>query len=153
MLRLHRERYDKTTQKSYFYFLCDCGNTVVKRSDSKSEFCCKPGCIFSRVQQHGKGSKANKLYRRWEGIRNRCYGTHKSAKTYKDRGIIMCDEWKYDFLAFEKWALANGYSPELDIDRIDIDRNYEPGNCEFVTRSENTRRQNRDGHGRKRISK
>jgi len=40
------------------------------------------------------------------------------------------------------WALANGYKEGLTIERIDKDKNYCPQNCEWVTRSENSRRRN-----------
>lgn len=49
----------------------------------------------------------------------------------------MCDEWLNDFNAFESWALANGYAPDLAIDRIDNDGDYSPENCRFVTLAEN----------------
>jgi hypothetical protein len=42
-----------------------------------------------------------------------------------------------DFDAFADWALANGWVPGLTIDRIENDGNYEPSNCQFLTRSEN----------------
>lgn len=56
----------------------------------------------------------------------------------------MCDEWKNDFLSFHDWAIANGYKEEktdkglniLTIDRIDVNGNYEPSNCRFVTNAE-----------------
>ena len=147
MKRLERESYSSKTQKSYFYFLCDCGNKIVARSDNKKEFCSKPGCRFSKRKMHGFGTKTDKLYRRWEGIISRCHGNHRTSVTYKDRGIVMCDEWRHDFTKFREWALENGFKDELTIDRINIDGNYEPSNCEWITRSENSRRQIIDGHG------
>lgn len=59
----------------------------------------------------------------------------------------MCDEWQKDYLAFHKWAMANGYKEEtlpnglnrLTIDRIDVNGNYEPNNCRFVTNAENAK--------------
>lgn len=56
----------------------------------------------------------------------------------------MRDEWKNDFLSFHDWAIANGYKEEktdkglniLTIDRIDVNGNYEPSNCRFVTNAE-----------------
>ena len=149
MERLNRTRYVKETQKSYFNFKCDCGNIIEARSDIKKEYCSKPGCKFSTRKMSGQGSKKNKLYRKWEGIKGRCYGTHKSAATYKDRGIKMCDEWYHNFLEFEKWCKDNGYieSRNQDIDRIDIDKDYSPSNCRLISRSENVKQQHLDGHG------
>jgi hypothetical protein len=52
---------------------------------------------------------------------------------YGGRGITICDEWKDSFIKFYEWVVTNGYKEGLQIDRIDNDGNYEPGNCRFVT--------------------
>jgi len=49
----------------------------------------------------------------------------------------MCDGWLNDFKVFEKWCLENGYKKGLEIDRKDNNNNYEPNNCQFITRAEN----------------
>jgi len=149
MIRLNKTRYDKKTQKSYFNFKCDCGNIIEARSDTKKEFCSKPGCKFSKRKIHGSGNKKNKLYRKWEGIRGRCIGTHHSSKTYKNRNISICEEWMHNFLSFKKWCIKNGYdeSKNQDIDRIDINKDYSPQNCRLISRSENVKQQHLDGHG------
>lgn len=76
-----------------------------------------------------------------------------SAPWYYDKGIKVCDEWLI-YSNFEKWALSNGYSDNLTIDRIDSDGNYEPGNCQWITKIENTRKSHavrrnnqKSGHG------
>lgn len=56
----------------------------------------------------------------------------------------MCDEWKNNFKSFYDWAISNGYKEEktdkglniLTIDRIDVNGNYEPSNCRFITNAE-----------------
>ena len=54
--------------------------------------------------------------------------------------IKVCDEWRNNYLIFEKWALENGYQKGLTIDRINPDDDYKPSNCRWITRSENSKR-------------
>jgi len=67
---------------------------------------------------------------------DRCYNPeNKNYRNYGGRGITVCDEW-HDPSVFIEWCQGN-YREGLEIDRRDNDGNYEPGNCRFVTRSEN----------------
>ena len=80
----------------------------------------------------------NPLRTRYNHMKDRCYNPNsKSYHRYGGRGIKVCDEWLNDFSAFESWALSNGYSPELKLDRVDNDGDYCPENCEFVTNKKN----------------
>lgn len=70
----------------------------------------------------------------------RCYEIHDiNYKNYGARGIRICNEWLFDRDKFVEWALSNGYKKELELDRINVNGNYEPNNCRFVTRLENSR--------------
>jgi hypothetical protein len=70
----------------------------------------------------------------------RCYSKKcKNYAIYGGRGISVCDQWRYSFHAFQQWARDNGWAVGLEIDRIDVDGNYEPANCRFVTHRENSR--------------
>ena len=51
----------------------------------------------------------------------------------------MCEDWKNDFTHFYSWAIKNKYNDNLSIDRIDVNGNYEPTNCRWVTLKEQAR--------------
>ena len=79
------------------------------------------------------------------GVKSRCLNPNNDAfKHYGGRGIIVCREWVEDFNNFYIWATTNGYSSELTLDRIDVNGNYEPGNCRWSTTQEqsNNKRNN-----------
>lgn len=150
-LNINSEDSRTTSKRKYYWFQCECGNIVSRRSDSTAEHCSESTCTKSTFNKHGKSE--SRLYNIWSGMRDRCInGNHKAAKHYKEKGISICEEWDL-FINFEKWALQNGYSDELTIDRKNIEGNYEPSNCEWVTRAENTLRQLQDYHGHQKAIK
>lgn len=79
------------------------------------------------------GCSGTRLYRIWKTMRQRCNNpNNKKYKNYGNRGIAICEEWN-DFSKFHKWAISNGYSDNLSIDRIDVYGNYEPSNCRWIS--------------------
>lgn len=76
------------------------------------------------------GMANSRLYGIWEDMKSRCYNPNTPQfKYWGERGITVCPEWLNDFQAFYDWAMSHGYSDKLSIDRIDVNGNYEPGNC------------------------
>ena len=88
------------------------------------------------------GMTGTKIYNVWKSMRARCLrSTSQSYKYYGGKGITICDGWS-SFIAFKDWAMANGYAEGLTIDRVDNSKNYTPDNCEWITRAENSGKDN-----------
>lgn len=89
------------------------------------------------TRKHGLSYTAE--YRAWQTMRLRCLEPNNPAyASYGGRGITVCDRWKDSPAAFiEDMGLKP--SPKHELDRIDNDRGYEPGNCRWVTRAANDR--------------
>ena len=120
---------------------CDCGNEKITVAYSLTHgLCTSCGCarterIVNMNYEHGQSNSS--LYRRWQHMKDRCYNPNdKRYKNYGRRGIKVCDEWLNSFENFYNWAVNNGYQEGLTIDRIDVDGNYEPSNCRWVTTKE-----------------
>lgn len=109
---------------------CDCGaEREVKACDLKSGQTTK---CFKCRKTHGL--RNDPLYAVWRNMIWRCTVSYlKHYHNYGGRGIKICEEWK-DMTIFHNWAIAHGYKSNLQIDRIDNDKNYCPENCRFVDR-------------------
>ena len=118
---------------------CDCGRIVevvgnnLKNGHTKSCGCyAKEKCV-ERATKHNMCH--DRLCKEWYRMLNRASNTKWSeAHRYALRGIDVCQEWKESFETFQKWALENGYSNELSLDRIDNDKGYSPDNCRWADR-------------------
>lgn len=106
-------------------------NNLIGRGDEK-----RPD-LSKRNTTHGQCG--TRLHRIWNGMKARCmYPSQKHYPNYGGRGIKVCEVWQ-NFDEFYKWAIANGYTDDLSIDRIDSDGNYCPENCRWSTSLEQCR--------------
>ena len=96
------------------------------------------------------GISKTKLYNVFYNMKDRCYNPNcRAYKDYGGRGIKICEEWLEDVVTFYNWAMMNGYKEGLSVDRINVDGDYEPNNCRWVTISENVGYANRTNVRRK----
>lgn len=83
------------------------------------------------------GLKNTRLFSIWSNMKTRCYNSNATHfKYYGNKGIKICEEWRDNFKNFYHWSMENGYSDDLTLDRIDVNGNYEPGNCRWATAKE-----------------
>lgn len=128
-----------------FIFRCCCGKLITKKlgpiRESRVVSC---GCYNNKRRTKHDLSKTD-LYQVWIGMRQRCYNPRNlKYATYGGKGIAVCSEWNNSVSAFVEWALSNGYSQGLTIDRIDSNGDYCPTNCRIVDYSIQNNNTNRN---------
>jgi hypothetical protein len=133
---------DTFTQNNHRYVLVDCTKCKSEywaRFDNWEEGYTRCwSCTHRSPNRHGKSK--TKLFNRWHGMLSRTQRSSdpKRNRTYFDRSITVCEEWRRDFETFERWALLNGFKPNLILDRIDNYKGYSPENCRWVTPKQST---------------
>lgn len=111
-----------------------------------------PGCSACETERRAEvhrthGDRGTALYTIWKSMRGRCRDVgHTSYPYYGGKGVSVDPVWD-DFAVFRAWAEAHGWQDEdvtpaerMSIDRIDSSDNYTPKNCQWLTRSENSKR-------------
>jgi hypothetical protein len=75
-----------------------------------------------------------KEYRSWASAVQRCSNPNNHAfHLYGGRGIRVCEQWS----SFVNFFKDMGLRPEnTSLDRIDNNKGYEPGNCRWATRQQ-----------------
>ena len=146
LLVIKRHEKNDNDNKPRWICICDCGKqhiTPAKTLRNGSSRSC--GCLKFEIAtnlRHGHSRRKNwsRTYHAWSGMFWRCNPSNeKDFQYYGGRGIIICDRWK----KFDNFLADMGECPpKLELDRIDNNGNYEPGNCRWtdeVTQSRNRR--------------
>jgi hypothetical protein len=126
---------------------CDCGKekliagSRLRNGSARSCGCMRFEFIAIANEKHrGKrGKTKTSEYRSWASMRDRCLTkTCNGYHNYGGRGISICDRWLH---SFENFLEDMGPKPASDyeIDRIDVNGNYEPTNCRWLSRKDNQR--------------
>lgn len=128
---------------------CNCGNKIIvaasnlRKGSTQSCGCLQKELLIKRnktVKYTTHGQSRTRLYTIWCDMKQRCLNKNQKAfKHYGERRISICDEWKNNFNSFYDWAIRNGYTDNLTIDRIDVDGNYNPSNCRWTTMKQQRR--------------
>lgn len=120
---------------------CDCGTEKIVRGYQLTQGAVVScGCLQrERFHRRTHGKSGTPEHRVWKNMNQRCTNPNGSDwERYGARGITVCERWRSfaNFLADMGPMPGPGYS----IDRKDPDGSYEPGNCRWITISENARR-------------
>lgn len=130
-------------KKTAWLCQCSCGNKKIVRTAALTRGLTKScGCInYENLQNRNTSHKMSdsRIYRIWSDMKTRCANKNTPYfKYYGGRGITVCEEW-LNFEDFKIWAFNNGYQEHLTIDRINVNGNYEPSNCRWITIKEQAR--------------
>ena len=137
--KLGTRKNKKGVPQSWGEFWCDFCSQLIEKDLGSGKKCKSCGCNKNKIH----GESKTKLYNVWKAMKQRCSNpNYKQYKDYGGRGITICPEWTNDYTKFKDWALNNGYTKGLQINRIENDGNYEPSNCEWITPAKNAQNRN-----------
>lgn len=117
---------------------CSCGKQTSSRLNAlRSGHKKSCGCWRTEiVTVHGMYSESE--YGNWSAMIRRCIysepGDGSNFDYYKAKGVKVCERWR----SFENFMVDMGPKPSIlhTLDRIEVNKDYEPGNCRWATRME-----------------
>lgn len=137
-------RFDKTDKRGEKFWMCqcDCGNlTSVSSYKLRTGYTKSCGCLQQEHRKKGfhkkHGMADTRLYVIWQNMKHRCNDPNNIMyQHYGGRGIMVCKEWLDGFEHFMRWAQSTGYREGLSLERINVNGNYEPHNCKWITKTQ-----------------
>ncbi|QFP93154.1 hypothetical protein [Serratia phage PCH45] len=138
-LTIVRKLDERMNNRPLWECRCQCGKVIKVLQQSlvsgNTKSC---GCFRKEALAERRGShqlSEHPLYHVWYNMKNRCNNpNHEHYHRYGGRGITYDPSFETieGFLA----GIPEGYRKGLELDRIDNDGNYEPGNLRWATRRE-----------------
>ena len=134
----------KNDEERYRYVLCECECGKVKsvRADTlikgDSTSCgCYSGIPCGKKFK-SKSRSSHPLYNVYHSMHDRCYNENKKDyKWYGGKGITVCDRWgRKNTEGFNNFLMdmEESYERGLELERLDVNKNYCPTNCTWITR-------------------
>lgn len=158
LLALSEDLERSTPRHRKWLCVCDCGKQkTIDVSSLRSGATQSCGCLHREAaslaaRKHGMAGTATHIS--WSSMIARCERVSNNRYAqYGARGISVCPRWREDFANF--FADMGVRPPGTSLDRIDVNGDYEPGNCRWATAAEqaankrNTLRVEIDGETRR----
>ena len=137
---VHKKHGNTPRGAAVWWCSCTCGiEKAVVGSDLRRGASTNCGCKKAEraaVLNRTHGESRTRLHGIWVNMNRR--GRDDTHKVYAK--VTVCPEWQ-EYEPFRDWSLANGYAPDLSIDRVDGRYGYSPQNCRWATPA--TQSQNR----------
>lgn len=127
---------------------CNGGYTVTRVSSLKTGLAKSCGCLLKeKTAAIGRMNKKHGMYgtteyKSWQGMKSRCNNNrHHAYSDYGGRGISVHPDWDNPENGFQKFYDYMGPkpTPEHEIERDNVNGNYEPGNVRWATVDEQAR--------------